>query len=255
IPISEYIGAVPRSSTTSDVFNAVAEGRRREILDALIAGEKAVGTIVDDLSMSQPKYRSTSGYSVRSGSSGAGRRVVVGCTAWSPLAFGRFMTGWRNTSRRGMTDWIGWTTTSKSYNKKEIRSDESAWNGSHRISERSRDCHHSRVRRSARARLRRTHEAGTCAQLVRSIHGCRDGVLDRPPRRRGLPHRLRDRRRNRELVSGNLPGGRAADPPRRDVAVRKVAGYGRRRDCGAARNRRSDDADDEAGVPRPGRPR
>ena len=44
-----------RSSTTSDVFNAIAEPRRREILDALIAGEKAVGTIVDDLAMSQPQ--------------------------------------------------------------------------------------------------------------------------------------------------------------------------------------------------------
>jgi DNA-binding transcriptional ArsR family regulator len=46
---------VARSSTTSDVFNAVAEARRREILDTLIAGEKAVGTIVTDLSMSQPQ--------------------------------------------------------------------------------------------------------------------------------------------------------------------------------------------------------
>jgi DNA-binding transcriptional ArsR family regulator len=44
-----------RSSTTSDVFNAIAEAHRREILDALITGEKAVGTIVDDLSMSQPQ--------------------------------------------------------------------------------------------------------------------------------------------------------------------------------------------------------
>jgi DNA-binding transcriptional ArsR family regulator len=44
-----------RSSTTSDVFNAVAEMRRREILDTLIGGEKAVGAIVDDLSMSQPQ--------------------------------------------------------------------------------------------------------------------------------------------------------------------------------------------------------
>jgi DNA-binding transcriptional ArsR family regulator len=44
-----------RSATTSDVFNAVAEGRRREILDALISGEKAVGTLVSDLSMSQPQ--------------------------------------------------------------------------------------------------------------------------------------------------------------------------------------------------------
>jgi DNA-binding transcriptional ArsR family regulator len=44
-----------RSSTTSDVFNAIAEPRRREILDALITGEKPVGTIVADLSMSQPQ--------------------------------------------------------------------------------------------------------------------------------------------------------------------------------------------------------
>ena len=44
-----------RSATTSDVFNAVAEARRREILDTLIAGEKAVGTIVADLSLSQPQ--------------------------------------------------------------------------------------------------------------------------------------------------------------------------------------------------------
>jgi len=44
-----------RSATTSDVFNAIAESRRREILDTLIAGEKAVGAIVSDLSMSQPQ--------------------------------------------------------------------------------------------------------------------------------------------------------------------------------------------------------
>jgi DNA-binding transcriptional ArsR family regulator len=55
MPISEYDGTVARSSTTSDVFNAIAEARRREILDVLITGEKAVGAIVDDLSMSQPQ--------------------------------------------------------------------------------------------------------------------------------------------------------------------------------------------------------
>jgi DNA-binding transcriptional ArsR family regulator len=55
VPISEYDGGVARSSTTSDVFNAIGEARRREILDTLIAGEKAVGTIVKDLSMSQPQ--------------------------------------------------------------------------------------------------------------------------------------------------------------------------------------------------------
>src|SRR5690242_3673338 len=53
--ISEYFGTVARSPTTADVFNAVAEARRREILDALMAGEKPVGAIVNDLSMSQPQ--------------------------------------------------------------------------------------------------------------------------------------------------------------------------------------------------------
>src|SRR5438046_9277458 len=52
---SAYVCGVARSSTTSDVFNAIAEAHRREILDTLIAGEKAVGAIVDDLSMSQPQ--------------------------------------------------------------------------------------------------------------------------------------------------------------------------------------------------------
>ena len=55
MPISAYDYAVARSSTTSDVFNAIAETHRREILDALMTGEKAVGTIVDDLSLSQPQ--------------------------------------------------------------------------------------------------------------------------------------------------------------------------------------------------------
>ena len=55
MPISEYIRPVARASTTSDAFNAVADVHRREILDALITGEKAVGAIVNDLSMSQPQ--------------------------------------------------------------------------------------------------------------------------------------------------------------------------------------------------------
>jgi DNA-binding transcriptional ArsR family regulator len=55
MPISEYDRPVARSPTTSDVFNAVADRHRREVLDALIAGEKAVGEIVSDLSMSQPQ--------------------------------------------------------------------------------------------------------------------------------------------------------------------------------------------------------
>ena len=55
MPISAYIGRMARSSTTSDVFNAIAEADRRAILDTLITGEKAVGLIVSDLSLSQPQ--------------------------------------------------------------------------------------------------------------------------------------------------------------------------------------------------------
>jgi DNA-binding transcriptional ArsR family regulator len=46
---------VARAATTSDVFNAIAETHRRDILDLLITGEKAVGAIVNDLSISQPQ--------------------------------------------------------------------------------------------------------------------------------------------------------------------------------------------------------
>lgn len=44
-----------RAATTSDVFNAIADVHRREILDVLIGGEQPVGAIVDDLSIPQPQ--------------------------------------------------------------------------------------------------------------------------------------------------------------------------------------------------------
>ena len=53
--ISEYLWVMARAATTSDVFNAVADVHRREILDVLIEGEKAVGAIVGDVPMSQPQ--------------------------------------------------------------------------------------------------------------------------------------------------------------------------------------------------------
>src|SRR5579875_1492738 len=49
------IRSMARASATADVFNAIAEAPRRQILDSLIAGEKAVGSIVDDLALSQPQ--------------------------------------------------------------------------------------------------------------------------------------------------------------------------------------------------------
>ena len=44
-----------RAATTTDAFNAVAEPRRREILDALADGERAVNDLVKDLGLAQPQ--------------------------------------------------------------------------------------------------------------------------------------------------------------------------------------------------------
>jgi DNA-binding transcriptional ArsR family regulator len=55
MPLWEYNERMARAATTSDVFNAIAETQRREILDALRDGEKPVGAIVDELSISQPQ--------------------------------------------------------------------------------------------------------------------------------------------------------------------------------------------------------
>ena len=43
-----------RAATTSDAFNAVAEPRRREILNHLALDEQSVGEIVDALELEQP---------------------------------------------------------------------------------------------------------------------------------------------------------------------------------------------------------
>jgi DNA-binding transcriptional ArsR family regulator len=48
------IELVPRASTTSDAFNAVAEPRRREILEYLGPEERAVGDIAAALGLGQP---------------------------------------------------------------------------------------------------------------------------------------------------------------------------------------------------------
>jgi DNA-binding transcriptional ArsR family regulator len=44
-----------RAATTTDAFNAVAEPRRRQILDALAGGERPVNELVRTLGISQPQ--------------------------------------------------------------------------------------------------------------------------------------------------------------------------------------------------------
>jgi DNA-binding transcriptional ArsR family regulator len=54
MPASEYDPAVARAATTSDVFNAIAEPQRRQILLLLRAGERPVTELAQELGMTQP---------------------------------------------------------------------------------------------------------------------------------------------------------------------------------------------------------
>ena len=45
---------MPRASTTSDPFNAIAEPRRRRILEFIAASERSVNEIADALELRQP---------------------------------------------------------------------------------------------------------------------------------------------------------------------------------------------------------
>ena len=44
-----------RAATTADAFNAVAEPRRREILEVLVGGERPVNDLVHVLGLAQPQ--------------------------------------------------------------------------------------------------------------------------------------------------------------------------------------------------------
>ena len=46
---------VARSATTTDAFSAVAEVSRRQLLDAIGAGEVTVGELVDRVGLTQPQ--------------------------------------------------------------------------------------------------------------------------------------------------------------------------------------------------------
>jgi len=53
--IGIYIDAMARRATTADAFNAVAEPRRRQILDVLAGGELSVNELVERLGLAQPQ--------------------------------------------------------------------------------------------------------------------------------------------------------------------------------------------------------
>jgi DNA-binding transcriptional ArsR family regulator len=54
-PYGNMIRCVARAATTADAFNAVAEPRRREILDVLAGGERPVNDLVRLVGLAQPQ--------------------------------------------------------------------------------------------------------------------------------------------------------------------------------------------------------
>jgi DNA-binding transcriptional ArsR family regulator len=52
--LSAYDGTMARAATTSDVFNAIAEPQRRDILVLLRSGELPVTELAHELGMTQP---------------------------------------------------------------------------------------------------------------------------------------------------------------------------------------------------------
>jgi DNA-binding transcriptional ArsR family regulator len=55
MPIWVYNVDMARAATTTDAFNAVAEPRRRQILDVLAGGERPVNDLAAILSLAQPQ--------------------------------------------------------------------------------------------------------------------------------------------------------------------------------------------------------
>ncbi len=49
------VSDMARAATTADAFNAVAEPRRRQILDVLAGGERPVNDLVGELGIAQPQ--------------------------------------------------------------------------------------------------------------------------------------------------------------------------------------------------------
>ena len=52
--IGMYKSGMPRATTTSDPFNAIAEPRRRHILELIAGEERSVNEIADALELAQP---------------------------------------------------------------------------------------------------------------------------------------------------------------------------------------------------------
>jgi len=91
--------SMARAATTSDAFNAVAEPRRREILNFIALQERPVGEIVDSLGMEQPSVSKHLRVLLEVGPSQCAARRAGACfTAPTRRPFVRFMSGRKHSS-------------------------------------------------------------------------------------------------------------------------------------------------------------
>jgi DNA-binding transcriptional ArsR family regulator len=88
---------VARAATTSDAFNAVAEPRRRQILDLLALGERPVNDIVEEMQLNQPLVskhlrvlRAVGAVEVRE----LGRQRVYRLNAWALRPIAQWVAGY-----------------------------------------------------------------------------------------------------------------------------------------------------------------
>jgi DNA-binding transcriptional ArsR family regulator len=103
-----------RAATTSDVFNAIAEPRRREILVLLRAGERPVTELARELGMTQPNASKHLRVLREVGlvrDRQAGRQAGSGCAALTPAGCGRFTSGPAGSGGSGARASTGWTRT------------------------------------------------------------------------------------------------------------------------------------------------
>src|ERR1700684_1874633 len=123
MPISEYDGSMARAATTSDVFNAIAEPQRREILVLLRAGERPVTELARELGMTQPGASKHLRVLREVGLVRDRRAGKQPCTAWTPAGCDRSTSGPAGSSGSGTRASTGWTRTCRTSSRQGRRSE------------------------------------------------------------------------------------------------------------------------------------
>src|SRR4029453_6374531 len=150
-----------RAATTTDAFNAVAEPRRREILDLLAGGERPVNDLVRELGLAQPQVSKH-------------LRVLLEVGAVDVREEGRQrLYSLNGRALKPIHDWVkayeqSWT---ERFDRLDVvledlkRKEQGDGSDEERVGEgdpphRRADPHHARVRRAQAPRLQGVHDAG-----------------------------------------------------------------------------------------------